>query len=462
MNGGYKFRLIDKDMIFDTIVAKTTADGSSAINVIRVSGSDSIPVVNSVFKGANLLNKPTHSVHYGHVIDNDRTLDEVMVSIFKAPKTFTTEDVVEIACHGGNFIANEILKLLISKGARMAENGEFTKRAYLNGRIDLTEAESIMDLVNAESANQLLLATDQLNGDIKQLVHQLQEEILNIVAQIEVNIDYPEYDDVEQLTNEHVLPQIELLIKKITTIISESETGKVIRDGIKTVIVGKPNVGKSTLLNRLLKEDKAIVTDISGTTRDLIEAELNLDGIILKLVDTAGIRLTEDIIEQIGIERTKKAIHSANLVLLVLNQAEQLTELDQELLDLTKHKPRIIIGNKIDLGKQIELQHESIINISAKNNQGLEELTKKVKAMFIDEKLLKSNHALLSNTRHIGKFKEVKQALEDAQKAALAFVPIDFVEIDLRKAWSTLGEVTGQSTSDDLLNNLFSKFCLGK
>ena len=449
-------------MIFDTIVAKTTADGSSAINVIRVSGQDSISIVNQVFKGTDLSNQPSHTIHYGHIIDNTQTIDEVLVSIFRAPKTFTSEAIIEISCHGGNFIANEILKLLISKGCRMAENGEFTKRAYLNGRIDLTEAESIMDLVNAESTNQLLLANNQLNGDIKQLVHHLQEEILNIVAQIEVNIDYPEYDDVEQLTHEQVLPKINQLITKIDTIISESETGKIIRDGIKTVIVGKPNVGKSTLLNRLLKEDRAIVTDISGTTRDLIEAELNLDGIILKLVDTAGIRLTDDLIEQIGIERTKKAIQSAHLVLLVLNQAEQLSDLDKELLTLTKDKPRIIIGNKIDLGKQIELSNESIINISAKNNQGLDELTKKVKAMFIDEQLLKSNHAILSNTRHIGKFKEVKQALEDTKNASTALVPIDLVEIDLRKAWSTLGEITGQSTSEDLLDNLFSKFCLGK
>lgn len=449
-------------MIFDTIVAKTTADGSSAINLIRISGDQSISIVNSLFKGPNLLNKKTHTIHYGHIVDGQQTLDEVMVSIFKSPRTFTTEDVVEISCHGGNFIANEILKLLISKGARMAENGEFTKRAYLNGRLDLTEAESIMDLVNAESHRQLELANKQLRGNIKELVTSLQEEILNIVAQIEVNIDYPEYDDVEQLTNELILPKINFLIKKIQKIIDESETGKVIRDGIKTVIVGKPNVGKSTLLNSLLREDKAIVTDISGTTRDLIEADLNLDGIILKLVDTAGIRATEDVIEKIGIERTKKAIASADLVLLVLNQAEKITSLDQELIKATNNKPRIILGNKMDLGKKIDIKNETMINISAKDKQGLDALAKRVKSMFIDEKLLKSNHAILSNTRHIGKFKEVKQALIDAKKASEDLIPIDFVEIDLRKAWSTLGDITGQSTSDDLLDNLFSKFCLGK
>jgi tRNA modification GTPase len=449
-------------MIFDTIIAKTTADGTSAINVIRISGQDSISIVNQIFKGADLTKKESHSIHYGYIVDGKQTIDEVMVSIFKSPRTFTTEDVVEISCHGGNFIANEILKLLLSKGARMAENGEFTKRAYLNGRLDLTEAESIMDLVNAESTRQLKLANNQLKGYVKELVKNLQDEILNIIARIEVNIDYPEYDDVVQLTNEMVLPKIKIILNKIEKIIAESETGKVIRDGIKTVIVGKPNVGKSTLLNSLLKEERAIVTDISGTTRDLIEADLNLDGIILKLVDTAGIRLTEDIIEKMGIDRTKKAIETADLVLLVLNQSEGLNKLDHELIDLTNHKPRIIIGNKIDLGNQIDLKDEAIINISAKNKEGLDQLADSVKKLFIDEKVLKSNHTILSNTRHIGKFKEVKQALLDAQNASIDGVPIDFVEIDLRKAWSSLGDITGQSTSEDLLDHLFSKFCLGK
>ncbi|MFP4479014.1 MAG: tRNA uridine-5-carboxymethylaminomethyl(34) synthesis GTPase MnmE [Candidatus Izemoplasmatales bacterium] len=449
-------------MIFDTITAKTTADGTSAINVIRVSGQDSFSIVNDIFKGPDLTKQKSHTIHYGHIHDHQQIIDEVMVSIFKSPRSFTTEDVVEISCHGGNFITSEILKLLIAHGARMAENGEFTKRAYLNGRLDLTEAESIMDLVNAKSHNQLHLANNQLKGDVKNLVENLQEEILAIVANIEVNIDYPEYDDVEQVTNEMILPKINQLIKKINQIINESETGQMIRDGIKTVIVGKPNVGKSSLLNSLLKEDRAIVTDISGTTRDLIEAELNLDGVILKLIDTAGIRTTKDIIERIGINKSKKAIETADLVLLVLNRAEKLNELDFELLKLTKNKQRIIIGNKMDLGNKLDLEDESVINISAIKNEGIDQLSQAVKKLFIDEKILNSDKALLSNIRHIGKFKEVKKALEDAKQAALDQIPIDFVEIDLRKAWANLGEITGQSTADDLLDNLFSKFCLGK
>jgi len=449
-------------MIFDTIAAKTTADGTSAINVIRVSGSESLSVVNKIFKGPNLVNQPSHTIHYGHIYDHDKIIDEVMVSIFKSPRTFTTEDVVEISCHGGNYIADEILKILIANGIRLAENGEFSRRAYLNGRIDLTEAESIMDLVNAKSHTQLYLANNQLQGHVKTLIENLQNKILDIIANIEVNIDYPEYDDVEQLTNELLIPRIDALILETDQIIKESETGKMIRDGIKTVIVGKPNVGKSSLLNTLLKEDRAIVTDISGTTRDLIEADLNLDGIILKLIDTAGIRSTQDIIEKIGINKSKKAIESADLILLVLNQAEKLNELDKTLLKLTENKQRILIGNKIDLGRQIDLENENIINISAKTKEGIERLSQAVKKLFIDEKILNSDRALLSNVRHIGKFKEVRSALLDAKKAAKDQIPIDFVEIDLRKAWANLGEITGQSTSDDLLDNLFSNFCLGK
>ncbi|MFW5888870.1 MAG: tRNA uridine-5-carboxymethylaminomethyl(34) synthesis GTPase MnmE [Bacillota bacterium] len=449
-------------MIFDTIVAKATANGISALNIIRVSGSESFAKVNEIFNGCDLTKAKSHTVHYGFIHNQGKIIDEVMVSVFKSPKTFTTEDIVEITCHGGNFIANEIIRLLISLGVRLAEKGEFTKRAYLNGRIDLTEAESIMDMVNAKSQNQLKLANKQLQGNVKNLIHKLQNTILDIIANIEVNIDYPEYDDVEELTSEKIIPKIDVLLKEINKIIEESETGQIIRDGIKTAIVGKPNVGKSSLLNSLLKEEKAIVTDISGTTRDLIEAELNLNGIILKLVDTAGIRSTKDIIERIGINKSKKAISEADLVLLVLNQSEKLTDLDKELLELTENKERILIGNKMDLGNKLDLESESVINISAKNNQGLDQLANKVKELFLNEKILTSDATILSNTRHIGKLREVKRALEDAKKAANDKLPIDFVEIDLRKAWANLGEITGQATNEDLIDTLFSKFCLGK
>lgn len=449
-------------MIFDTIVAKTTANGTSAINLIRVSGSESIPIVNNIFKGVDLEKQLSHTTHYGFIMNNNEQIDEVLVNIFREPKSFTTEDIVEITCHGGNFIANEIIKLLIAHGARLAENGEFTKRAYLNGRLDLTEAESIMDLVNAKNSNQLKIANSQLRGDVLHLVDELQNDVLDIIANIEVNIDYPEYDDVVEMTNDIIIPNIKILLDKIEKILVESQTGQIIRDGIKTVIVGKPNVGKSSLLNTLLKEDKAIVTEISGTTRDLIEAELNLDGIILKLIDTAGIRVTDDIVERIGINKTKKAISEADLILLVLDQSSNITSMDNELLQITKDKQRIIIGNKIDLGSKLNLEDEHIINISAKNNIGIDKLSAEVKRLFVDEKLLNDDYTILSNTRHIGKLEETKMALAQALEAAEEQIPIDMVEIDLRKAWSSLGEITGENTSDDLISTLFSKFCLGK
>ena len=449
-------------MLFDTIVAKTTADGTSAINIIRVSGDEAFPIVNKIFNGSNIEAAESHAIKYGHIHDQEKIIDEVMVFLYRGPKSFTTEDVIEISTHGGNFIANEILKLLVKNGCRLAENGEFTKRAYLNGRLDLTEAESIMDLVNAKTSDQLTLATKQLRGDVHNLIEKLQEKILDIIANIEVNIDYPEYDDVEQLTNEIILPRIEELLEEINDILINSNTGKVIRDGIKTVIIGKPNVGKSSLLNSLLKEDKAIVTEISGTTRDLIEAELNLEGVILKLIDTAGIRETEDIVEKIGIKKTIEAIEKASLVLLVLDQSNYLTELDKTLLELTKDKTRILIGNKIDLGNKIDIENEKIINISAKKSEGLDVLAKEVKSMFIDEKIISENYTLVSNTRHISKLEETKLALSDAIQACKSSIPVDMIEIDLRKSWSSLGEITGQNTSEDLISTLFQKFCLGK
>jgi tRNA modification GTPase len=449
-------------MLFDTIVAKITANGISAINVIRVSGPDSLDIVEKIYKGKSLRESQSHTIKYGFIHDEGDIIDEVLISVFKSPKSFTTEDTVEISCHGGNLVANEIIKLLIANGARMAEKGEFTKRAYLNGRIDLTKAESIMDIVNAKTKAQIKMASLGLQGEVYDLISSLQNETLQIIANIEVNIDYPEYDDILVLSQEIIIPKIIDLIDKIEIILKESETGQIIKEGIKTVIVGKPNVGKSSLLNSLIKEDKAIVTEISGTTRDLIEAELNLDGIILKLIDTAGIRETDDYVEKIGIQRTKKAIEDCELVLLVLDQSEEITALDIELLSITKNKTRIIIKNKSDLGERIDLTGEHIINVSTKTKTGLNTLSEEVKKLFVDERLLEEDKAILSNTRQIGKLKETKIALEDALSAAKNNIPIDMVEIDLKKAWYSLGEITGQNSNEDLITTLFSNFCLGK
>ncbi|MBU0997566.1 MAG: tRNA uridine-5-carboxymethylaminomethyl(34) synthesis GTPase MnmE [Firmicutes bacterium] len=449
-------------MLFDTIVGISTKLGESAINVVRISGDESLLITNKILKGINLTKVSTHSIHYGHVFDGDKMIDEVMISVFLSPKSFTTEDTVEISCHGGFLIANEIIRLLLKNGARLAMNGEFTKRAYLNGRIDLTKAESIMDMISAKTLTQLQLANQQLRGDIATLVRALQDELLEIIAQIEVNIDYPEYDDVVELTQRMIEPKVQNLIKKMEKILIEANTGIIVRDGVQTVIVGKPNVGKSSLLNSLLKEEKAIVTEISGTTRDLIEADLNLNGILLKLIDTAGIRETVDVVEKIGIERTKKAIENAQLVLLVLDHSELLTELDKELLEITKNKTRILVGNKMDLGHKIDLENETIIPISAKNKLGLDLLENEVKKRFIDSTLIDNQEVILSNTRHISKLDEAKSNLEDALVATTKLLPVDMIEIDLRNAWHNLGEITGEIASDTLINTLFSKFCLGK
>lgn len=449
-------------MLNNTIVALASANGIGALNIIRVSGDEAFQIVNKVFRGKNLEKAKSHQVIYGHIVDGFDTIDEVMVSLYAEPNSFTRENVVEISCHGGFFVAGEIIRVLIKNGASLAERGEFTRRAFINGRIDLTEAESIMDIIYAKNKSQLSLAQKTLRGDIKNLVGSLQNELLDIIAQIEVNIDYPEYDDINVLTNEIILPKIADLETKLTRIIRESQTGKVIRDGIKTVIVGKSNVGKSSLLNSLLKEEKAIVTEISGTTRDLIEAEMTIDGILMKLIDTAGIRETSDLIEKIGIERTKKAMADADLVLLVLDQSESLTEYDKDLLELTKDKARILVGNKIDLGKKMDLATEKIINISAKNHTGIDLLASEVKRMFINEDIINVDNAVFSNARHIAKLEETMISLRDAHEAAKLNLPVDMVEIDLRAAWACLGEITGETSNDVLISTLFAKFCLGK
>lgn len=449
-------------MIFDTIVGVSTAIGYSAINVIRVSGIEALEMVSSLFKGNDLTSVLSHTVHYGHIVFQDAIIDEVVVTVFKAPRSFTTEDVVEISVHGGYYIASLVLEALISKGARLAEPGEFTKRAYLNGRIDLTQAESIMDMINAKTRLQLQLATSSLSGDVRKRMESLQTELLDIIAIIEVNIDYPEYDDVVTMTNELIIPKIKQLIQSIQIILEKADSGKVIRDGIKTVIVGKPNVGKSSLLNTLLNEDKAIVTDISGTTRDLVEGELRLGGLLLRLIDTAGVRETEDIVEKIGIDKTKNALEQADLVILVLDQSHELSKEDELLLTLTQDKKRIIVGNKADLGPSHLSNISSIISLSAKTKQGMNTLEVALQDLFIHASMHESTEVVLGNTRHIGKMQETLQSLRDALQAAQSHLPIDMVEIDVKNAWTALGEITGDVATDQLIQSLFSKFCLGK
>ncbi len=446
----------------DTIAAIATALGESAVNVIRVSGSDVFDIVGPLFKGPVLHSVPANTIHYGFIVDQDKPIDEVLVSVFKAPKSFTAEDTVEISCHGGPYIANRIISLLIAQGARQAERGEFTERAFLNGRIDLTQAESVLDMIEARSSLSLTLANKGLRGDIHQAVETLRDDLLNLIANIEVNIDYPEYDDVEMLNADLVQPKAQALLKTIQRILSRAEDGRIIRDGVKTAIIGRPNVGKSSLLNVLLKEDRAIVTNIHGTTRDTIEGTANIGGLSLHLIDTAGIRESQDIIEQIGIKRAKKVIEEAELILFVLNNNEPLTDDDRQLLTLTQNKKRIVIINKIDLESKIGVEFENSVAISALTKRGIDLLEKRIKAMFFSGEIDLDEYTYLSNTRQIGAMHAAAKALEDALLTAKSAMPLDMIAVDFKAAYDALGEIIGESSDTALLDTLFSKFCLGK
>ncbi|QVK17887.1 tRNA uridine-5-carboxymethylaminomethyl(34) synthesis GTPase MnmE [Mycoplasmatota bacterium] len=452
-------------MFDDTIIAISTALGEGAISIIRLSGKQAIEIVNQVYKGKNLCTVKSHTINYGHIInpEDQSVIDEVLVSVMKAPRTYTTEDIVEINCHGGVFVTNKILEILLTQGTRLAEPGEFTKRAFLNKRIDLAQAESVMDLINAKTEESLNIAVNGLDGQVSDLIKKLREEILTVIANIEVNIDYPEYDDAVVVSNQILKPKINQVITEMNDILDIAKTGKIIRDGIKTVIVGRPNVGKSSLLNKLMREEKAIVTEVAGTTRDLIEGYINIGGITLNLIDTAGVRETKDIVEAIGVERTRKVIYEAELILLVLNNSESLTEDDIDLLQLTKHKKRIIIINKVDLVSKIDkskLNH--YIETSMLNDKGIRLIEKEIIKLFELGDIKNKDMTYLSNSRHIAKLKNARKSLVDALQSIDDEMPVDMIEIDVKEAWVYLGEILGEEVGDSLINELFSKFCLGK
>lgn len=446
----------------ETIAAISTALGESAINIIRLSGDKAIPIVNTIFKGKDLSKVDGHTIHYGHIEDNDVVIDEVMVSIFKNPRSFTTEDVVEINCHGGTFVASKILNLVLKNGATPAGPGEFTMRAFMHGRIDLTQAEAVMDVIQANSNLSLTLANKGLDGVVYRLITSLRQKLLNIIAQIEVNIDYPEYDDVDVLSNDIIKPKIHKLLLEFDDILEKAEVGKVIREGIDTAIIGRPNVGKSSILNALLKEDKAIVTEIQGTTRDIVEGTINIGGLILNLIDTAGIRDSSDRVESIGIQKAKDVIEKARLILFVLDNNQPLTNDDKKLLELTQDKTRIIIINKADLSKELHHHFEDAVEISALHKEGLESLEMKIKGLFVHGTIKQDYSQVISNARHISKLNEAKKALQDALQSINDKMPIDLVEIDLKDAWNSLGDIIGKTSSTALLDELFSQFCLGK
>ncbi len=447
----------------DTIVAISTACGQGAISIVRLTGDDAVEIVNKAFRGKNLNKVPTHTINYGKIIDNGEVVDEVMVSILRAPKTYTKEDVVEINCHGGAYVTQKVLEVMLKNGARMAEPGEFTKRAFINGRIDLTQAEAVMDMIDAKTKESLKMANMALRGDVFNLIDKLRAKLLNCIAKIEVNIDYPEYEDEEQITQNSLKPILIEVKDELKKLIEKSEISQIIKDGVNTVIIGKPNVGKSSLLNGILREKKAIVTNIAGTTRDTVEGRVNLGGIVLNLVDTAGIRETSDVVEKIGVEKSLDAIEKADLVMLVFDNSQELTKEDLLLLEKTKDKNRVIIVNKSDLEKKLNLENlGDYILMSALNENDICILEEKIKEMYKIGNISEIDATYISNSRQIGKLHEAMNSINDALEGVYSGQVVDMINIDISMAWKALGDIVGANASDSLINELFSKFCLGK
>ncbi len=445
----------------DTIVAISTALGEGAISIIRVSGDDAIKIINPLFDGKDLEKASSHTINYGHIVYNGEIIDEVLLSIMKAPKTYTKEDVIEINTHGSIAVVNKIMEILLLEGCRLAEPGEFTKRAFLNGRIDLTESEGVMDLINSETELTRKMAINELSGNVSRLITDTREDIISLISNIEVNIDYPEYEDIEVVTINKIREKVREIKEKLLKTLKLSEDGKILKNGIKTVILGKPNVGKSSLLNALLEEEKAIVTDVKGTTRDIVEGSILVGGVKLNLIDTAGVRKSDDIVEKIGIEKSLNLIDEAELVLLILDASCPLSEEDKYLLEKTKDKKRIIIMNKIDL-KLNNSYMDDVIKISAKNNEGIEDIKDAIKELFNVGAFMSKNLTFFTNVRQITLLKSAIKSLEDVQQGIKEEREIDMIEIDLKLVWEKLGDIIGANYTEELIDNLFSRFCLGK
>lgn len=461
-------------MDLDTIAAISTPLGEGAIGIVRITGSESLKIIDKIFQspsGKKLEDAPSHTIHYGHIYDPEekKIIEEVMVSVMRAPKTFTRDDVVEINCHGGLLSVNRVLQLVLTHGARLAEPGEFTKRAFLNGRIDLSQAEAIMDLIRAKTDKAMNNAIGQLEGRLSKKIKKLRQELLEVLAQVEVNIDYPEYEDVEEMTHKLFKEKAIYVKSEIEKLLETAKQGKILREGLQTVIIGRPNVGKSSLLNSFVHENKAIVTDIPGTTRDVIEEYVNVRGVPLKLIDTAGIRETEDFVEKIGVERSRKVLREADLILFLLNNHEPLTDEDRNLFKTIDGMDAIIVINKVDLPQKIDMNEieklaggRKIISISIKEDKGIDELEKVISDMYMSGNIETDDLTYVSNARHIGLLNQALQSIKDAINGIEIEIPIDIVQIDMTKTWELLGEIIGESVHDDLINELFSQFCLGK
>ena len=448
----------------DTIVAISTALGVGAISIVRLSGNDAINIVNKCFEGKDLTKVDSHTIHYGFIKNETERIDEVLVSVMRAPKTYTTEDIVEINCHGGIITTKQVLETMLNSGARLAEPGEFTKRAFLNGRIDLVESEAIMDLIESKSSEAKKMALSQLYGDLSKLITSFRDRLKNLLSSIEVNIDYPEYYDIEIVTEEKIAKEIKSMKEELKNLIERSKSSSIIKNGIQTVILGRPNVGKSSILNKLLDEEKAIVTNVAGTTRDIVEGQTFIDGILIKFIDTAGIRKTDDIVEKIGVEKSLKAVEDADLIILVLNNNEELTAEDLEILEKTKDKQRIIVINKKDLERNIKLTKniENVVETDTNSIEGIDSLKSKIKEMFNLEKITTKDYTYLSNSRQISLIIKAYQSILSAEKCLNESLPIDLIAIDLKECFDLLGQVIGISYTDEIIDNLFENFCVGK
>ena len=448
----------------DTICAIATMVGESSINVIRISGKESIEIVNKIFS-RDISNVQSHTVHYGFIMENNEKIDEVFVSIFKSPKSFTTENIVEISTHGGISSVNKVMELLLTNGCRLAEPGEFLKRAFLNGRIDLTQAEAVSDLINSQTESSRKMAIKGIDKEIYKVITELKEKVLSLIANIEVNIDYPEYEDAVVVTTNMIKETNEYMSNKINNLLKNSKKGLLIKNGLKIAIVGKPNVGKSSILNALLEENKAIVTDIKGTTRDIVEGTLMIDGVKIDILDTAGIRETNDIVESIGVEKSVDAIKEADLVLFVIDSNDGFTKEDEDILNKLNNKEVLVIYNKSDLKDNYnidKLNNYNSLNISTFDKEKIEKLKNKISEIFDLKSISESNYTYITNARQISLLNKCINIINEINKEVENQEEVDLIEIDIKRLWETLSEITGEVNSDDLLNEIFSKFCLGK
>ncbi len=445
----------------DTICAIATASGTGAISIIRVSGKETLDIVSNIFHGTNLKKVDSHTIHYGFIYDNNEKIDEVLVTVMLAPKTYTKEDTIEINSHGGLNTTNRILELLLEKGCRLAEPGEFTKRAFLNGRIDLTQAESVNDLINAKTDNARVLALNNLGGSLLKKIKDMRKNIVDVMANIEVNIDYPEYEDIEVVTKDTLMPKLLRVKEELVTMLKDSKNGKLIKEGINIAIVGKPNVGKSSILNSLLEEEKAIVTNIAGTTRDIVEGSMTLNGFLINFIDTAGIRETDDIVEKIGVEKSKNAINKADVVIIVLNNNEELSNYEKDLIKNVPKEKRIIFVNKSDLNNKLTIEKDYIVG-NTKDINGLDSLKNAIIKLLELDKINSKDLTYMSNVRQIDLLKKSLDSINNAINNLGSDIPIDMIEIDITNAWNFLGEITGEVYRDELIDTLFSNFCLGK